>query len=79
MNKTEQRMETNNTQGRKPYVKPTATVVAMAPQALMAGSIGSTNGMSQDVNDHTDSKDGWTNGNAKDHGAGLWDDDEDEE
>lgn len=63
---------------RKPYEKPSLTVVTLGPETLMAGSLNSSDGVESD----TDSKsnietgvDGW-DGMGKEHGSSLWDDEE---
>lgn len=78
MRKTEKPMKEQST--RKPYEKPSLTVVTLGPETLMAGSLNSSDGGESD----TDSKsnietgiDAWgEDGMGKEHGSSLWDDEE---
>lgn len=70
-------MEKNIT--RKPYLRPEALVVEALAAPLMAGSLKSTDGNSQDTREFTPGIDGWGFGMSKGHSLDPWADDEEEE
>lgn len=70
-------MEKNIT--RKPYLRPEALVVEALAAPLMAGSLNTTDGNSQDTREFTPNHNGWTEGYSKGHGLDPWADDEEEE